>query len=561
MQGKDVGALEQIIGGPLPIKGPFAVSGKVTDPASRNYEVSDLTLALGKNRITGQLNVHLADQEVRVATELSAQGINLRPVSISELESLTNLADLGPLRFSANFVSSANKLAVKDLQVNLGNKELAEVMLKGTIENLLIQRGLTLDFTVQGKDMANLKELVGEDLPLQGSFKASGQLVDPAPGIYKLPSLNVALGENDISGWMELDFTKERPYMLGELSSERFDFRPLLADYGKNGTVKGQPEESGKSADRVFSNKPWSFEAMNRADADIKIRDKQILFRNLAVDELQLHLQLKKGELEIQPIQFAVGGGSARGQFHLNSRNKNPALSLEMKLNQVDPGQMLDDLGYERALEGILNADVRITGHGNSTAEFMGGLNGGLYLWMKDGKASSKYLSLLQKYLGTDVLRLLNPFKSKDPYGEVNCLVNRVEISDGLADCKLLLDTPQTSVLAAGDINLESEKLNLGIKPTPKKGSGISGAGKISFSFKELSQPFRLGGTLAKPSLAVDPTRTAFMIGKLGGALLLGPLGIAAFFSDVSLGKKDLCASALRNIEEKTGMIESQKKR
>jgi hypothetical protein len=73
----------------------------------------------------------------------------------------------------------------------------------------------------------------------------------------------------------------------------------------------------------------------------------------------------------------------------------------------------------------------------------------------------------------------------------------------------------------------------------------------ISFSFKELSRPFRLGGTLAHPQLAIDPGRTAFVIGKMAGAVALGPVGIAAFFADVSVGKQDPCAKALEVLNEK----------
>ena len=104
------------------------------------------------------------------------------------------------------------------------------------------------------------------------------------------------------------------------------------------------------------------------------------------------------------------------------------------------------------------------------------------------------------------------------------------------------MDTDRTSIFGAGDVNLKTETLNLGIKPTPKKGAGPA---DVSFSLRELSQPFRLGGTLAKPSLVVDPSRTALVVGKLAGALAMGPVGIAAFFADVSVGKKDACAVAM----------------
>ena len=175
----------------------------------------------------------------------------------------------------------------------------------------------------------------------------------------------------------------------------------------------------------------------------------------------------------------------------------------------------------------------------------MAGLNGYIVITMVDGRASDKYLELLEKYLGSDVLQLLNPFEARRESAPVNCFVNKIQIKDGLADVKLLLDTDQTSIFGIGDVNLRTEQLDLGIKPTPKKGTGISGVGSVSFSLKELSQPFRLGGTLAHPSLAVDPARTAWMFAKLAGALALGPAGWAAFFADISVGKQDPCPLAL----------------
>jgi hypothetical protein len=41
------------------------------------------------------------------------------------------------------------------------------------------------------------------------------------------------------------------------------------------------------------------------------------------------------------------------------------------------------------------------------------------------------------------------------------------------------------------------------------------------------------------------------VIGKMAGALALGPIGIAAFFADVSVGKKDPCAVVLGTIAKK----------
>ena len=188
------------------------------------------------------------------------------------------------------------------------------------------------------------------------------------------------------------------------------------------------------------------------------------------------------------------------------------------------------------------------TASGDSIAALMAALNGNTRIAMSNGKAASEYLDLLAKYLGSGILRMLNPFQEKREYTPVNCFVNTIEIKEGLADAKILLDTDRTSIFGAGDVNLKTERLDLGIKPTPKKGALPA---NISFSFRELSQPFRLGGTLANPHLVIDAGRTAFVIGKMAGALALGPIGIAAFFADVSVGKKDACAVALARVNRK----------
>ena len=190
----------------------------------------------------------------------------------------------------------------------------------------------------------------------------------------------------------------------------------------------------------------------------------------------------------------------------------------------------------------------------------MADLNGSIIMTIIDGRVASKYLDLIERYLSSNALRLLNPFQAKREFAPVNCFVNNIQIKDGMADVKLLLDTDQTSIFGLGDVNLKTEQLNLGIKPTPKKTHGLSGVAGVSFSLKELSQPFRLGGTLTRPSLAIDPGRTALALGKLAGALALGPVGLAAFFGDISVGKQDPCPLALEAVSQDSRPADDGKK-
>jgi len=558
-RGNEISKLAELTGLALPIKGAYAVSGQIRDPAAKTYKVSDFKLIFGENNMAGWLDLNLSDQRIRLATELSTQKFNLKPVSIPVIEPLTRISDLGQLNLAVTLSGSGDKFAVENLDLKLGSEESVGLMLKGTIQDLLARQGLKLEFVVRGKNFANLKKMGGPVLPFQGPFNFSGQFVDPAPKIYKISSLTLVMGDSDASGSMELNLAQQQPQVTATLSSQKIDLRPLLVKVEKKGAVKGPPATSGKKKDKVFSSEPWSLDGLKQVDADIRIRPKQVLLPNLALDDITVDILLKNRNLTVKPIQFMIGGGSANGLFNLSWQDKPSSLAMALKIDKLDLGPMLDELGYQRTLEGTLDADITLAGHGNSLAALMAGLNGRFTVAMKDGHAASKYLDLVQRTLGTDFLRLINPFRKKETQTKVNCFGNDIKIKDGLAECKLLLDTDQTSIFGAGDVDLRTEKLNLGIKPSPKKGYGLANMGTVSFSFKELSQPFRLGGTLAHPSLVLDPTRTAFVLGKFAGALVLGPIGIAAFFADISLGKKDPCLEALKAIKE-DGKVKSGKK-
>jgi hypothetical protein len=139
VRGNELAKLVELTGQSLPMQGAYAVSGQITDPAVKNYKVSDLKLILGDNNIAGWLNLNLSDQRTQVAMELSTQRFNLQPLSIPAIEPLTRMLDLGPLKLSVKLAGSGDKFTVENLDLNLGSEELVELMLKGTIKDLLAQ--------------------------------------------------------------------------------------------------------------------------------------------------------------------------------------------------------------------------------------------------------------------------------------------------------------------------------------------------------------------------------------------------------------------------------------
>ena len=104
-----------------------------------------------------------------------------------------------------------------------------------------------------------------------------------------------------------------------------------------------------------------------------------------------------------------------------------------------------------------------------------------------------------------------------------------------------MIDDPDKTLLSTGTINLKTEALDFGILTKPKGGIGTKETGKVSVSLSVITKPFKLGGTLANPSLGISPERTA----KTISSALLGPGGFASLFVSGSSGKENPCVAAL----------------
>jgi AsmA family protein len=279
----------------------------------------------------------------------------------------------------------------------------------------------------------------------------------------------------------------------------------------------------------------------------------QVLGLPVSVGPFNTQVALENGNLSAKPFQCVLGGGKVNGTLTLRTQEREPSFLCRLKIDQLEVASLLKDLGTKEVLEGKLDGEIELNGKGKSIAEWMAGLNGRTLLVMGKGRLQDKYLDTLGGDLARSILRLINPFQKGEDFTPLNCLVNGFEVKDGLAACSaLLLDTPQMSLAGAGDIDLKTEKLNLSIHPSPKAGVGAGSAGKVSLSLGELTKPFKLGGTLAHPSLAIDTTQALTTVGKaVGGMALLGPAGILTALTSTGPGDANACLTAIESAKKK----------
>jgi uncharacterized protein involved in outer membrane biogenesis len=428
----------------------------------------------------------------------------------------------------------------------------ATVTLDGTIKDVLAQRGIDLAFVIKGNDLVTLEKAFGKSAPLKGPFDMSGRLSDPAPKTYRISDLKAALGDSDLAGTAEIQMAGQRPALTAALTSKKLDIRSMLPETGGSGPAKsgGKPaSESSKTMpqrDKVFPDEPLPLDALGLVNADVKIQSGQVLLPKIALNNLSLTMNLKDGTLLVKPFKALVAGGTLDAQVDLQGQGKVAVLGAAMKIGQLDLGLMLKEVKGIESMEGRLDADINIKGRGSSVAGLMGSLDGKSVIVVGKGKIDSKYIDLLGGGISSQLPKLLG-LSQGSQYTAVNCLVSGFNMKDGRADTTaLVLDTDQMSVIGDGEINLKNETLNLALNPSPKGGIGTGSTGKVTASLGEIAKAFKLSGTLAHPSLGIDTTQTAVTLGKMvGGAALLGPIGLAAPLVSGGQTNQDLCSTAL----------------
>lgn len=480
-----------------------------------------------------------------LALTISAEGQSIP--EIVKLADVIGISDMGPFKLSVKVADPGGKLTIEQFDLHIGTEELAKVKLTGAVKDPLAQRGIEVSFAVRGNDLSNLENLVGQPLPLKGPFYFSGHFFDLAVNTYKVTDLSVSLGNSEFGGSVEINLAARRPRLTAMLSSQKLDLRPVLSKgEGIGGTV-GQSAEPAAKQDKAFPDDPLPLNALKQADVNFKIRAGQILLPRLALTDLAIDMVLEDGHLMFMPITLGIGGGTVDGHLDLRPHGKAAALALGLKIHQLDLGHMLKELDVNDNLEGKFDADIELSSHGSSVASLMAGLNGKTIVVMGKGRIDNKYIGLLGSDLSSSAFRLLNPIRDEVSYTELNCFVSRFDIKDGLADSTaLVFDTSSMSVVGGGRVNLKTEELDLSFKPTPKKGLGLSGVGKINLSLGELAKPLKLAGTIANPTLAIDATKAAITFGKaVGGVVLFGPVGIAAALASGGSDGKNPCLCAI----------------
>lgn len=410
-----------------------------------------------------------------------------------------------------------------------------ELKVEGTIQDVLKLEGLALKTSAEVQSTSEIAKFLYKTMPMEfGPLRASVAISDAGDTTYKLSDLKISSKAGDAGGDLVINLGAGRPKLTGSIASQSLNLKAILAEE----RTKQTKADKAARKNRIFRNDPLPLDSLKGIDLKIKVDAKQVQLPHLSLTNLSMEVNLDDGRLALRPIKSIMAGGDAEGRVEMHSQGRVATAKAVFKVNQMDLRLLSADL----KAEGKADVEVDLLSRGSSIAGLMAGLNGRTVVVMGQGRVDNKNIQILGGDLASGIFQLLNPSSKAANHTDINCGVSGFDIKDGIAKVTaLVVDTPDMSVIGEGQVNLRDETLDLALKPYSK-----GGAAGFSLSLGELAKSFKLGGTLANPSLQIDAAQTMLAAGKAaGGVLLFGPAGIAAALAGQSSGEGNPCLSAL----------------
>lgn len=434
---------------------------------------------------------HLRNKETKVRLDFlnagedrAKQRISVRGGGQYQGRPMRLVAELGTIEL----LQDTNKPYPVSLNVDAGD---LGADISGTITDPGRLKGVNLKVDVRGDDLSNLYPLIGIPIPPTPPYHLQGRLTH-ANTKWIFENFAGTLGTSDMRGTVAVDTGGQRLKLVGDVVSKRLDFKDLTGFIGASeGGDAPAVNEFNDNDGRVLPDKPVDLVKLREIDADIKFKGTRIVTPQLPIDRLDAALTLDNGTLRIQPASFDIGKGSVKVYFTLYGGEVPVRSDIEAVVRRVDIARFVKGQPMLEKTAGEFNGRVKMTSTGTSVAGILGSANGEMMLVLSEGQFSQ----LLVELMGLDIAESLGFLVEGDKPVPVRCIVADFVARNGIFEPRtLLFDTTDTKVVGSGTINMQTESLDLRIKPYPK-----------DFSPLTLRTAISVQGTFANPQAFPDP--------------------------------------------------------
>ena len=424
---------------------------------------------------------------------------------------------------------------------------------KGSLTDIANLAGIDATFDLQGENLDDLYGLLGVVLPATPPYKLRAKL-DKKDKLWSVSQIDGLLGKSDLSGVLNFDQSSAVPLLTGKLQSKIMDFEDLAPVIGlaPSGNAKPKTKASTASAGSntaasVSSNKalpaatasgkvlprtPLDVPKLNAMNADVTYAAADIRhIKELPLDKGSVHVKLKAGVLQLEPLSLGVAGGSVAGTIRIDSTVAPAAITTKLDVRALQLNKLFPSVESTKTGFGKFSGQVNLAGRGSSVAQMLGSASGDVAILMGKGEISN----ILLEFMGLDGGEVIKFLVRGDKTVQLRCAAAAFDVKQGLMTSRaIVLDTSDTVITGEGQISLANETLDLLFKPQPKDASILS-----------LRSPLRIGGTFAKTTAGPEASALAGRVGIALALAAINPLLALAATIETGPGENADCAAVL----------------
>ena len=427
-----------------------------------------------------------------------------------------------PLAFSLSssgltLDNRAHTLAPTKIAVKLGDAAL-DVSLSG--EKMSTERVVTGSVAVPTTSARNLLLSLGVAPPITrdpGALSAFGLQTNfrLTRKQLQLSALQLTLDDTRVQGTAGLE-DLHTPALRFDLNVNEINVDRYRAPVEKAAAAKHPPGPS----DAPPPPTPLPLETLRKLDVTGTLHVASATFSNLVFTDVVMPLVAKDGHVRLGPTQARLYGGSYNGDIVLDARPVQAQLSLNEHLHGTDIGALVKAAFDSARISGRADADVAVTGVGNTDDAIKRSLSGKIDVDVKQG-------ALIGVDIVFELQRVNALLKRQVPAqrtgtGPPRTVFNTLQ-TNGILDKGMLrvddlrMESGFLKVRGRGTLDTVTEAINYQLVAAVNQlpaGNAPVGAGSGLDALTAVEVPLTITGTMSSPT--VRPDIEALAKGKLG---------------------------------------------
>jgi uncharacterized protein involved in outer membrane biogenesis len=373
---------------------------------------------------------------------------------------------------------------------------------------------------LRGENLRDIYDFTGIPVPDTPPYDLTLDLAR-VDDVWQARGIEGVVGDSDLTGRLDYDTDRERPFVDAELASTSLNF----ADIGMLvGAPAIDPDDASRSElmrararalrdeRRIFPRASLDVERISGVDGRLVFEGLEVTGAGQALTEVSTVITLDNRVLRFDPLEFGFRGGRLVSQVEIDARGEDTVTSADATFS----GIRLEDFIPNERIEGTFSGEINLFGTGDSIRRAMASSNGSIQALLDEGAISRRTLELI----GLDLLNYI--FASDEAVATV-CGVADITVTDGIGEAgTLLIVTPGSQIQGAGTFDFRRERFDLQVQ-----------ARDASPNIGSLGGPINVGGAFRDPE--ISPADETYLRGLASVALGVFLTPLAALLGTVQI--------------------------